>query len=80
MGRILAYLESGVDLRLALTAFKGQISALVALFSETKIALHSLVHGFLQVDTCIIPPHRTPWDLNFLNYRNLCFNLMRNIL
>ena len=68
IGRILAFLQLGVEMKLALSTIKGQVSALSVLF-QRPLATHSLVRGFIQGVTWLNPPVKpplNPWDLNLV--------------
>lgn len=59
IGRILAFIQLWVEIKLALGMIKGQISALFIFFRRT-IASHSLVKAFLQGIICMVLPVRPP--------------------
>ncbi|XP_077133659.1 uncharacterized protein LOC143788135 [Ranitomeya variabilis] len=65
---ILEFLQSGVDLGLALSSLKGQISALSVLF-QRRIANRLQVRTFIQGVSHMVPPYKMPlepWDLNLV--------------
>lgn len=68
IGRVLAFLQAGLDLKLALGTIKGQILAL-SFFFQRPIASHSLVRTFVEGVTHLRPPVKPPlcpWDLNLV--------------
>ncbi|CAJ0928111.1 unnamed protein product [Ranitomeya imitator] len=65
---ILEFLQSGLDLGLALSSLKGQISALSVLF-HLRIANRIQVKKFIQGVSHVVPPYKMPfepWDLNLV--------------
>ncbi|CAJ0934907.1 unnamed protein product [Ranitomeya imitator] len=65
---ILEFLQSGLDLGLALSSLKGQISALSVLF-QRRIANRLQVKTFIQGVSHVVPPYKMPlepWDLNLV--------------
>lgn len=68
VARILAFLQQGVEQKLALSTIKGQVSAL-AVFFQRPLATHSLVRTFIQGVRHVAPPVRSllpSWDLNLV--------------
>lgn len=68
IGRILDFLQMGLEMKLALSTIKGQVSALSVLF-QRPLASHSLVRNFMQGVMRLNPPVKAPlnpWDLNLV--------------
>ena len=68
IGRILEFLQLGVEKGLAVGTIKGQVSAL-SVFFQRPLAAHSLMKSFLQGVIRVNPPIKAPlypWDLNLV--------------
>lgn len=68
VAKVLAFLQRGVDQKLALSMIKAQVSALVTFF-QRPLAMHSLVRSFIQGVPHVVPPCVFPvamWTLNLV--------------